>query len=209
MTLKSNLPEYITCSTPELAYAVAHMIGRGRSFTPLIDHFLEKTCTLQLHIYSDLITIWSSDPKHFKPGYPSVSTLAEARELLFDQPFKIGGHTVEFREDAVQVGCTLVTKEDVKAVYARLYPKEAGYPSPVVHSPHNPDNLTQKQLQPELGYRFLDKDEVKETNKSLREIEAWGREEWDAKGYYGASSGLTYRTKLTREQLAAARAQKG
>jgi len=73
---------------------------------------------------------------------------------------------------------------------------------------HNPDGLTPEQVGIKDGYRVLDKDETgpKFNNSiSLRAIEGWNSDDtWD-KGYRGNLANVTYRTKLTREQLAAKR----
>jgi len=65
--------------------------------------------------------------------------------------------------------------------------------------PHNPDGLES----PGEGYRFLDEDEVK-CRPITFEIEAWcGRSGWTADtGLAGSSTYMTYRTKLSREELA-------
>lgn len=76
------------------------------------------------------------------------------------------------------------------------------------HKPHNPDNLPS----PGEGYRFLDKDEIVPENESsveLSEIEWWsganGR--W-LRNWKGCLEDATYRTRLSREELAKRRAGK-
>ena len=68
---------------------------------------------------------------------------------------------------------------------------------------HNPDNLTPEQYGAVEGYRLLYADEIKDRQKEHEEIEAWGN--WDkywGKSYFGHSFRMTYRTKLSREELA-------
>jgi hypothetical protein len=38
-------------------------------------------------------------------------------------PLKIGEYTAEFKDNGVQVGCTFVDKETVRAIYERLFSK--------------------------------------------------------------------------------------
>lgn len=68
---------------------------------------------------------------------------------------------------------------------------------------HNPDNLTPKQYGAVEGYRLLYADEIIKRKQRYKEIEAWGN--WDkywGKSYFGHSFRMTYRTKLSREELA-------
>ena len=80
-------------------------------------------------------------------------------------------------------------KEDVK-----------GEASPI---PYNPRKLTPEQYGASEGYRLLDKDEIKYRVKPYKEIEAWDKNDnrWDVE-FSGASKANTYRTKLSREELA-------
>jgi len=68
---------------------------------------------------------------------------------------------------------------------------------------HNPNNLTPKQYGAVEGYRLLYADEIKDRQKEHEEIEAWANwgKYWD-KSYFGHSCRMTYRTKLSREELA-------
>ena len=69
---------------------------------------------------------------------------------------------------------------------------------------HNPDGLTVAQVGD--GYRLLDDDEVDERWQGApirREIDALGPgETWDNSGWRGGAKDITYRTKLSREELA-------
>lgn len=67
-----------------------------------------------------------------------------------------------------------------------------------IHKPHNPDNLQS----PGEGYRFLDEDEIQD-GPILREIGIWALRalEW-LDGNSGWDKSRTYRTHLTREELA-------
>lgn len=67
---------------------------------------------------------------------------------------------------------------------------------------HNPKGLTVAQVGD--GYRLLDEDEVDERWQGTprhREIEAWFQR-WDGSGWRGDTEEITYRTKLSREELA-------
>ena len=69
---------------------------------------------------------------------------------------------------------------------------------------HNPKGLTVAQVGD--GYRLLDEDEVGGRygeERSLRGIECFLPDRtWDASGWWGTSKEYTFRTKLSREELA-------
>lgn len=66
---------------------------------------------------------------------------------------------------------------------------------------HNPDNLTPEQYGFAEGYRLLGEDEIKDRPLCHSEIELWDGS-WSTIGYTGCSKHSTYRTKLSREELA-------
>lgn len=66
---------------------------------------------------------------------------------------------------------------------------------------HNPLDLTAEQYGFYDGYRLLAKDEVKERLNSYIKIENWDGKYW-IKGCRGSYISGTYRTKLSREELA-------
>lgn len=66
---------------------------------------------------------------------------------------------------------------------------------------HNPDNLTPEQYGFAEGYRLLGEDEIKERLYSYGKIEIWDGKYW-VEGCRGTDSSGTYRTKLSREELA-------
>lgn len=76
---------------------------------------------------------------------------------------------------------------------------------PEIAPGHNPDKLTIDQVETHLGWRLLDFDELKDRTRDYNEIQAWRRtnKQWNTIGFKGCHPNLTYRTKLTREQLAA------
>lgn len=67
--------------------------------------------------------------------------------------------------------------------------------------PRNPDGLTPEQYGASDGYRLLDKDEIKKRSSLYKEIEVWDGKYW-VKGCHGNDIFATYRTKLSREELA-------
>lgn len=74
---------------------------------------------------------------------------------------------------------------------------------------HNPDNLTPEQVGVEDGWRLLDEDEVPECqDMEYQGMQAWtgpkGLKTWNP-DYYGVLRHLTYRTRLSRPELRAAR----
>lgn len=63
---------------------------------------------------------------------------------------------------------------------------------------HNPDKVTQAQLEPEQGWRFLTEDEVMVDRQSpSTDIQAWTGKKFaqSQRGYYGADKTMTYRVK--------------
>jgi hypothetical protein len=78
-----------------------------------------------------------------------------------------------------------------------------------VPKPHNPDGLTPEQWGHSDGWRLLDEDEVCDRPKqNYKEIQRWGdtnkyRHDWNPRGYEGSSPIATYRTRLSRSDLAA------
>ena len=101
-------------------------------------------------------------------------------------------------------GCEL-TKELVGAIHYKLFrrgKKRGKKKGEVKHKAHNPDNLTPEQYGKSEGYRLLDEDEIKVRTHYHKEIEAyWVNKEW-IKGNKGGGEFSTYRTKLSREELA-------
>lgn len=69
---------------------------------------------------------------------------------------------------------------------------------------HNPAKVTAAQLNPPTRkWRFLDRDEIKDRLIHM-EIQMWSdcMGEWTNHGYTGNCPGITYRTYLTRRELA-------
>jgi len=77
-------------------------------------------------------------------------------------------------------------------------------------TPHNPDNLTPEQIGVAEGWRLLDEDEIGPNNGKAT-CQPWLKPfgsnpgMWGNLNYVGQSPELTYRTRLTREELSAAR----
>lgn len=74
-------------------------------------------------------------------------------------------------------------------------------------TPHNPDNVTPAQLNPkgDSGWRFLERDEIKRRQELSEHIEGWfaNTDSWDGHlPLEGCSKVITYRTRLTRAELA-------
>ena len=69
---------------------------------------------------------------------------------------------------------------------------------------HNPANLTPEQVGAEGGWRLLDKDEIGHFNKDIEGLERWDSG-WEDGPWAGTSNSRSYRTKLTRAELRAAR----
>lgn len=105
-----------------------------------------------------------------------------------------------YNQDERQRGKGALVENQVQAVAATFYgPKELE---------HNPHNLTPEQYGKAKGYRLLDKDEVGEDfGLSVVGLESYtplGALAWRYPAY-GHDISISYRTKLTREQLRAAR----
>lgn len=78
---------------------------------------------------------------------------------------------------------------------------------PTIAPGHNPYGLTVEQVETNLGWRLLERDEIKSRSHTARQgshIEMWLSHNtcWDPRAV-GACPEYCYRTKLTREQLAA------
>lgn len=70
---------------------------------------------------------------------------------------------------------------------------------------NNPDKLTAKQVETRRGFRLLDRDEIT-TSHATGAIEFWSGKEWKKSAHStGDSETITYRTMMSREELAAAR----
>jgi len=89
-----------------------------------------------------------------------------------------------------------------EAIAEQPAPETFTVTSPVANG-HNPDNLTEEQVLVELGWRLLDKDEIKDREHSYRQIEMWMDGDWDDDESSGNCDLYTYRTRLSREELAA------
>lgn len=76
-------------------------------------------------------------------------------------------------------------------------------------TPHNPDNLTPEQVGVADGWRLLDENEILSQfdNRPPYTCQAWLEFKWSSEdlGYNGGSPNLTYRTRLSRAELRAAR----
>lgn len=73
---------------------------------------------------------------------------------------------------------------------------------------HSPHNLTADQIGTAQGWRLLDADEIVSGAPDLQQIEAWVAERgrWSSKlRFAGNEPSITFRTQLTRKQLAVIR----
>lgn len=70
-------------------------------------------------------------------------------------------------------------------------------------TPHNPDNLTPKQVGE--GWRLLDDDEVIFSIQTLKEMEGWSSKLGWVDYCVGNRKETTYRTRLSRDELRKAR----
>lgn len=73
---------------------------------------------------------------------------------------------------------------------------------PRIAKGHNPDKLTEEQVGVKDGWRLLEKDEIVPGGLMTSHIEAWGI--WDGwlRCAFGANQTATYRTKLSKQDLA-------
>lgn len=119
---------------------------------------------------------------------------------------------IAIKDDSAIVNGKVLTKEDIGKLYYRVVRggkrvkknKKTVVDNRVPLVPvHNPDNLTPKQYGAVEGYRLLYADEIKDRQKDHEEIEAWDiYDKYWGKSYLGHSFRITYRTKLSREELA-------
>jgi len=75
-------------------------------------------------------------------------------------------------------------------------------PSPVAAG-HNPDKLTEEQVGVIEGWRLLDEDEISQDRNWMDEIELRSEGRWEDGKWCGNRKSATYRTRLTRDELAA------
>ena len=118
---------------------------------------------------------------------------------------------IVINKDSVVVNGKVLTKEDIGKLYYRVVrggkstrknnKKTVKNLVPLVPA-HNPDNLTPEQYGAVEGYRLLYADEIIERKQRYKEIEAWDGYAWIAMCFKGSSSSDTYRTKLSRKELA-------
>jgi hypothetical protein len=122
---------------------------------------------------------------------------------------------IVINKDSVIVNGKVLTKKEIGKLYYRVVrggkserkskKKIVKKLVPLVPA-HNPDNLTPEQVGVSEGYRLLDEDEIKDRASNLC-IEKWvvtsfKNPYWDDSRYQGNYTYLTYRTRLSREQLA-------
>ncbi len=84
--------------------------------------------------------------------------------------------------------------------------RKARLVKPTPHN-HNPDNVTPAQLNPPVQrqWRLLDADEINPRRDTVSyEIQKWMPEtkKWDSTAWRGGLDHATYRTRLTRAELA-------
>lgn len=72
-------------------------------------------------------------------------------------------------------------------------------------TPHNPDGVTPEQLNPPVvPWRLMDEDEIVSREHTTHEIQGWEKlnKKWSDVLLFGSFKATTYRTRLTRAQLA-------
>ena len=118
---------------------------------------------------------------------------AEASPIYFDTSL---GYKVSINKTAsiVRVGEHKLTPSDLKSILSIMTDTE--------HDVHNPDELTPEEYGEKKGYRLLDEDEIKERRVAYIEIEKFCSDRKWRKLSGGNGPLSTYRTKLSREQLA-------
>jgi len=121
---------------------------------------------------------------------------------------------IVINKDSAIVNGKVLTKEDIGKLYYRVVRggkrvkknKKTVVDNRVPLVPvHNPDNLTPEQYGASEGYRLLYADEIIKRKRRYKEIEAWDDvcyKNWGSVPHSGDSFGLTYRTKLSRKELA-------
>lgn len=72
----------------------------------------------------------------------------------------------------------------------------------VSENSHNPEGLTPEQYGATEGYRLLYEDEIKDRQTPYIKIEIWLKDFGWLRGCFGSSKLQTFRTKLSREELA-------
>jgi hypothetical protein len=72
---------------------------------------------------------------------------------------------------------------------------------------HNPNNLSDDVIGVQDGWRLLYRDEILTGQRNLMELEMWDYDHW-SRHWSGGLDFKTYRTKLSREDLALARSKR-
>ena len=118
---------------------------------------------------------------------------------------------IVINKDSAVVNGKVLTKKEIGKLYYRVVRGGKGMKKskkktvnnlvPLVPA-HNPDNLTPEQYGAVEGYRLLYADEIIERKQRYKEIEAWDDYAWIDMHFKGSSSSDTYRTKLSRKELA-------
>ena len=144
---------------------------------------------------------WELDNKWSFPTF----VLQKVDEPTKKEEVKYVPEEILVKENSVVVnGCEL-TKEQIGALHYKLFrkgKKRVKKTGEVKHKAHNPNNLTPEQYGAVEGYRLLYADEIIERKQRYKEIEAWDDYAWIDMCFKGSSSSDTYRTKLSRKELA-------
>jgi len=116
------------------------------------------------------------------------------------------GETIEFRPRGGPILNTWAdAKENPNWDWHNLDYRVKPAPASKIASGHNPLNFTEEVVEVDMGWRLLDADEIKPRKRSIEDTNLiekftplYG---WEQR-WHGNLPGFTYRTKLTREQLA-------
>ena len=180
-----------------------HEMGWGDIWAGYMDDFVDRT----YKITGDATWYgWELDNKCTFPTF----VLQKVDFTPAPQPAPATEEIVINKDSAIVNGKVL-TKEEIGKLYYRVVRGGKGMKKskkktvknlvPLVPA-HNPDNLTPEQYGAVEGYRLLYADEIIERKQRYKEIEAWDGYAWIAMCFKGSSSSDTYRTKLSRKELA-------
>ena len=131
MKLKSNLPQYLRCSTLELGLAVAQMLkAQGWKLYSNCDvTLLDESRPFVFEIKGTVLRLGEnkrvSRQSEILSDYhtsPIVYSLKEAYDLLFELSIKVGQYEVKEAIGGIEVGCVFVDWKTVKKI-AELAPK--------------------------------------------------------------------------------------
>lgn len=216
MKLK-QLPSYIGCPNVETAMAIMATYTSAKEDSEISKDRRVKIDTVikisgitgravllitnaggSIHVEDE----WHRNHKNYRP----VASLRAFLDEFVEEPIMVGDYEVKVDKYAVRVGCQRVPWKTVEKILAmrpkdEITEEDRKLLSKLAPEPHNPRNAPDSVIGLSEGWRLLDKDEIKNRAKHHASIQSWSGHRWEGE-CFGNEPFSTYRTKLTREELA-------